>query len=414
MVRMSRISPRLVNWVADHPASPLGWLAAQRFGRPPRDWASRVLSPSDSPLNVLIAPANYAGQASSWAAALRQADPEVDAKSFAVDQGGFQFPADLWVPPAVFHNSARWQRRQLDEARRFSHVLIESLQPPFGRLLGRDLDRQVDAIGAEKVALMCHGTDVRLPSANRMRTPWSPYADSPAAARQEELAARNLDFIARHPELPVFVSTPDLLADVPRAVWCPVSIDIGMWTDPGPRHQRPNVPVVVHAPSKPGVKGTEHIDPVLSRLDREDVIEYRPVRGVRHAEIPGIFKDADIVVDQIGLGSYGVAACEAMASACVVVSHVTEEVRAAVHASTGMALPIVEADPKTLEDVLRRLAADDDRRRRIAARSREFAAVHDGRESARRLLAHWIRTSTDPASRRHPASDRLEQNGTEP
>lgn len=388
-----RVREHVTNWVADHPASAAGRLAAMRFGWPSRHMSTPIVTASaTAEHSVLMAPANYAGQAAEWTKALRTNVDSMDAKNYAVDGGGFGFDADALIPRAVYHNSVSWQREQLAAASRFTHFMIESFQPPFGRYMHRDLYRQIRAVEPAKVALMCHGTDVRLPSLHAQRTPWSPLrSSSSTTARQEILAARNLEFVAANSSLPVFVSTPDLLEDVDRAVWCPVVIDVELWTT-RVRSDQTRVPVVVHAPSKPGVKGTEHIDPILRHLDREGVIRYRPVRDVPHASMPSILRRADIVVDQIGLGSYGVVACEAMASGCAVVSHVTDAVRALVERNTGIPLPILEADPATLDQVVRHLAEDATLRVRLSERGRAFAeAVHDGRESARRLLRHWVR-----------------------
>ena len=68
----------------------------------------------------------------------------------------------------------------------------------------------------------------------------------------------------------------------------------------------------------------------------------------------------------------------------VVVGHVMPEVRAAV----GRSVPIVEATPDQLEDVVRAIAAERDAARATAAEGVAFASeVHDGRRSAGVLQA---------------------------
>lgn len=390
---IEHLSSAASSWVADHPMSLPGRLAALRFGRPAGPPAP-VLAPADVPINVLIAPANYAGQAHAWAQALERYDARVRAQNFSVSAGSFAFVSDAVIDPATYHNSREWQRRQLDEARRFSHLLIEAFQPPFGRLLRRDLKAQMQAVSPTSIALMCHGTDIRLPSAHRSRTPWSPLSGSGSAVqRLEMLAERNLKLVDSHPSIPVFVSTPDLLEDAPRAYWCPVVVETEVWrADPAGGS---DVPVVVHAPSKPGVKGTEHIDPVLARLDDEGVITYQRIQGVPHDQMPGVLRNADMLVDQFGLGSYGVAACEAMAANCTVISHVTDTVRRIVEDETGLSLPIVEADPRTLEHTIRALASDAALREEHARQGLAYvSAVHDGRRSARILMNEWIERHT--------------------
>src|SRR5690606_19320725 len=155
-------------------------------------------------------------------------------------------------------------------------------------------------------------------------------------------------------------------------------------------------PVVAHAPSSKQ-KGSHHIDPVLADLDAQGLIEYRRVQGVPIEEMPRVFGTSDIVIDQFGAADYGVAACEALAAGRVVVSHVGADVRAHIAAETGHDLPIVQADPETLRDVIVRLLADRDEARAVARDGRAFvASVHDGRLAAQ-VLARWLDPSSDPA-----------------
>lgn len=379
---------RAVNWVADHPTSVPGRLATARFGWPARDSLS-VLEPGDAPVRVLIAPANYAGQAHAWCVALEKAAPSVSARNLSLEAGGFGFDSDLVVSQAAYHNSRAWQRAQYAAAHGFTHLLVESFIPPFGRLFGRDLERQVAGLGsASDVAFMCHGTDVRRPSLNRARTALSPFGDDATSRRLEHLALRNLAIVERM-RRPVFVSTPDLLDDVPRAEWCPVVVAPEKWS--APRRTSRGPLRVVHAPSKAGIKGSALIEPVLERLANAGRVRYTPIRGMPNERMPGVLAAADVVVDQFGVGSYGVAACEAMAAGCVVVSHVTDRVRDLVRDRTGLELPIVEAGPRTLERVLLELAADPARRESLARRGAEFVShVHDGRRSAEVLLSEWV------------------------
>lgn len=386
----------IIEWVADHPMSIPGRLAALRLGRPPRDVTVPVTEFVDRPTRVLIAPVNYSAQATEWARALERRSDAVSARSMAVHvPGGFDFAVDAEIPVPTYHNDRRWQRRQFTAvARGATHVLVEAQEPPFGRLMGRDVEKQVTALLASgvDVAFMCHGTDIRLPSRHLTRTEWSMFSDpSVYIDRQEKLAARNralLDRLGR----PVFVSTPDLLADVPSALWCPVVVDVTRWQRSEPEPVRRGGPLrVAHAPSSSVVKGTAQIMPTLERLQEEGVIDLTLVRNTPTAMMPAVFQNADVVVDQFRIGSYGVAACEAMAAGCVVVGHVIEDVRQHVERVTSRPLPIVEATPATLAEALRRLAADGELRAAIAARGAEFVrAVHDGRFSSAVLDEHWL------------------------
>ncbi|MDI6023759.1 hypothetical protein QBL02_09385 [Leucobacter sp. UT-8R-CII-1-4] len=383
---------RLIDRLADAPSSPLGRLAARRYGKPVLGCDTTHFE--EAPVRVLIAPVNYSGQAHAWARSLEVSDPSVSARNFAIDvPGGFSFDADLVVPVPTYHNDQDWQQRQLLASAQATHFLIEAEEPPFGRLFGRSLARQASAIekAGTSVAYMAHGTDARLPSRHIEDNPLSYYL-SPTVylPRAEELAARNIAYLERTGR-PIFVSTPDLLKDLPLAHWCPVVVDPSRW-EVARSPRKPGAPLrVAHAPSVAAVKGTDLILPTLEKLQREGVIEFNLIQGVPSGEMPLAFAQADVLIDQFRSASYGVAACEAMAAGCVVTGQVGDYVRDVVKSTTGADLPIIESTPDSLESVLRSLAADSSLQT-LSEQSISFVReVHDGRLSAQTLFTHWIK-----------------------
>lgn len=382
----------MIDRIADAPTSPIGRIAAKRLGTPAPRGSVGVTAFADRPTRVLIAPVNYSGQGRAWAAALEAADPAISARNMAVDvPGGFSFDADLVVPVGTYHNDPDWQRRQLDAATSATHVLVEAEEPPFGRLFGRSVAAQVDALRRRdvRVAYLGHGVDVRLPSRHLAADEWSYFHDpSVYRARAEMLAARNIELL-RSSGLPLFVSTPDLLLDLPEAAWCPVSVDLDRWGVARQPREADRPLRVVHAPSIAAVKGTSLLVPILERLHEEGVVEFDLIQGVPSADMPQRLARADVVLDQFRLGAYGVVACEAMAAGCVVVGHVSEQARDAVLEASGIPLPIVQATPDTLERVLRQLAAEP-LEPRVAEGRRFVRELHDGRRAARVLLDRWI------------------------
>lgn len=373
-----------------------GHLATLRFGLPRGGRSFPVSTFDDTPVRLMIAPVNYSAQATAWAAALERADPDVSATNMSITvPHGYDFPTGLDVPLAVYHNSRSWQRRQFETvASHASHVLIEAMEAPFGRLFGRSVATQADALERRgvRVAYIQHGTEVRIPSLHAESDPWSYYRDATIdVQRAEQVAQRNVTALSRVPN-PVFVSTPDLLRDLPFATWCPVVVDPAAWrTDR--IEPAPTTPLrVTHAPTNPALKGTPLITPVLQELQDAGVIELQLAHGVPSGDMRALYEHTDVYLDQFRLGSYGVAACEAMAAGCVVIGHVSEQVRTHVQSSTGLELPIVQATPDTVGATLRGLAADRNRLASLRETGSAFVTdVHDGRRSSRVLLDGWIR-----------------------
>lgn len=354
--------------------------------------AAGVSRASDAPCRLFIGPVNSAGQGWAWARAAERL-PGVAAVDFMYRNPTdvFAFPADHSVPTAFFIGNHRWQRLQRRAVGSgFTHVIIESGRHIFGT--DGHVSDQIDALRRRgvRVALVFHGSDIRLPSEHAAAEPDSPFRGDlyPDTARLEENALRNRALVAES-GLPVFVSTPDLLGSVPGATWLPVAVAGERWADaaaaPALERERP---IVVHAPSNAGLKGSGLITATMQRLDAEGLIEYREIAGVPAERMPEIYGAADIVLDQFSLGIYGVAAVEALASGRLVVSHVSAESRSVVKDSIGLDLPVVEARASELERLLRDVVADRPRFQRIARSGPGFVeAVHSGARSADALRA---------------------------
>lgn len=362
--------------------------------RAARRWADRraahragTTRVASAGVRLLIGPVNSAGQGYAWARAAERL-PGVAAADFMYRDPAdvFAYPADHSVPTVFFRTNEPWQRAQRRAVRRrFSHVLIESGRQVLGA--APDTAGQIDELRRSglRVALVWHGSDIRRPSRNALHEPDSPFRDGayPETERLEEIVDAH-HRLMQETGAPVFVSTPDLLAEVPHATWLPVVVDVDRWRTAAPTAPLARErPVVVHAPSNAGLKGSGLIEHTMRALHAEGVVEYRELRALPAAEMPRVYGEADIVLDQFALGIYGAAACEAMASGRLVISHVADSTRALVRERTGIALPIMEATAQTLEQTIRRVCADPAAAQKTAADGPRFVrAVHDGSRSA--------------------------------
>jgi glycosyltransferase involved in cell wall biosynthesis len=143
-------------------------------------------------------------------------------------------------------------------------------------------------------------------------------------------------------------------------------------------------PLIVHAPSSRRRKGTEHVVAALEGLDADLEL----VEGLRHDEAFERYRAADIVVDQLNAGWYGLFAIEAMALGKPVVTFLHEEAVRRTEQAFGTSVPLVSATAETLREALRPLVADPVRRRELGAASRAYVErVHDLEQVTDRLLA---------------------------
>ena len=386
VARLSTVSKRIVGGALSQlPDSVTGRLLPGHYRFRVNDIPPAPVFASTSP-SLLIAPTNFAGQGFQWAAAVRDRGA-AQALSLAVAKpGDYAHAVDVRVPVGVYAASTSWSRDlRRAVANEVSHVLVEAGRRPLGSVLTESLDDQVRWMLDRGIVVgyLAHGSDLRLPSRHVEREPDSPFRHGLARefSRWEWLVRDNLALIARH-GLPTLVSTPDLLLDIPSAHWLPVVIDPQAWRSDSPVLERP-VPRVVHAPSRGVVKGSELVDAAMAPLVEEGLIEYQRVAGVPHREMPEVYRDADVVLDQFRIGDYGVAACEAMAAGRLVISRVSANARDAVAAQVPGGLPVVEASARDLESTMRAVLDDRDSYRLMAARGPDFvSALHDGVRSA--------------------------------
>jgi hypothetical protein len=178
------------------------------------------------------------------------------------------------------------------------------------------------------------------------------------------------------------VGSYDALRWVPDAHVVPPGLDLRDYMRVPPKDSQRAV--VLHAPSSRKRKGTEHVVAACEGLDVElDIVE-----GVRHDEARRQYERADIIVDQLNAGWYGIFALEAMALGKPVLSYLREEAVRATEREMGVDVPIVPVTKETLRERIAELAASPEERRRIGASSRAYVEhVHDADKGADRLIA---------------------------
>jgi hypothetical protein len=182
------------------------------------------------------------------------------------------------------------------------------------------------------------------------------------------------------------VGSYDAIRWIPDAEVVPVGLDLSKY-DPTPVLRNGTVRIV-HAPTKRTVKGTEAVIAACEQLPVElDLIE-----NLRHNEAIERYRQADIVVDQLKVGWYGVFAIEGMALAKPVVTFLHDEAVERTEGAFGIDMPIVSATEETLLERLRPLVESAEERRRLGEAGRAYVEhVHDAEKVADRLIEIYER-----------------------
>jgi hypothetical protein len=185
------------------------------------------------------------------------------------------------------------------------------------------------------------------------------------ASRRSTIAS-----VDRLADLVLYVN-PELGHFLPRGHFLPYgNVDVeAIRPTPAPARARP---LVLHAPSDPSIKGTAAITEALQALQSEFDFELRLVHGLPHEEAMALYRDADLLVDQVLAGWYGGLAVELMAMGKPVACYLRDEDLGFIPPAMRDDLPVLRVDPRTLADDLRRILAGRAGWAVASRRSREF------------------------------------------
>lgn len=246
----------------------------------------------------------------------------------------------------------------------YAHSLL-----PFGLdlMLLKSLDK--------KIFFEFHGSELR-GQINNIKYPY--FHSILRVKRQSKLIKKEIEYadgIILH-DIELKPHLPEV--DVPVYI-VPLRVDLSMLTPVFP-DVRVKKPVVVHAPSNRGSKGSNWIIEAANKL--KDRIDFVLVENKSQDEAIEIYIKADIIIDQISVGAYGVFAIECMALGKPVLSYISDEVRK----SLPNTCPIQSIEPDTIYDVLNKLSCNPDLRRNIGMQGRKYVEeYHDYTKNAKLL-----------------------------
>lgn len=131
-------------------------------------------------------------------------------------------------------------------------------------------------------------------------------------------------------------------------------------------------PLMVHAPSRTGIKGTTLIQQAIDNLQNEGhKFKFEQIEGMVNSKLRERLMDADILVDELFLHGPGMLGAEAMLAGCAVVTRTLETHKEVFDP------PVLEVTPATLYQQLKLLLSDLELRKTLAERGRKFATTHN-------------------------------------
>lgn len=333
-------------------------------------------------MKVLHLPSNVASQISTTVRGLKLIG--IDARGLVTSETGAFFRSndgvDVLPPPPPLPRSVPWA---VAHGRRVWSVLsaiarTDVLHWHYGdSALPRQLDISWTELLHKKGVAEFWGSDIRIAEIAKSDNPYfSKYAP---AEYQEQLTSRGSNEKQRrfgHAGFHCLVPDGELLSYVQTNLFAKTHLvrQRIMTSDyasapPDPAIRRP---LIVHSPSNPKLKGTEFVLAAVEKLRSKLEFEFRLIQNMPRSQALSLVAQADVFVDQLIMGSHGLAALEAMAFGKPVICFIKPSLKQSYPAD----LPIVSANPDNLFEVLGALIRDGSLRQQSGLRSRAYVEKH--------------------------------------
>lgn len=254
------------------------------------------------------------------------------------------------------------------------------------------IDLKILRLFRKKIVFQYWGCDIRLKTVALLSEKRSTCDDCIRTCQNSRKLRDNMTHL-RYADFRVYGGS-DAIRMVPDAMYIPLAVDLEYWrpADVIPEEHRiasiPGVVKVLHpfenAKSRGDQKGTRFIRKAIDELKAEGLkVEYYFLDGVPYEAMKYYYQQADIVAVQLLMGTYSGVSVEAMAMGKPVVCYLNGD---AIRLLPGDN-PIVNADPDTVKDVIRKLVVNGSLRSELGAKGRRYIEQH---HDAVKLAAQYV------------------------
>ena len=331
-------------------------------------------------MRVLHAPVNMAGQATIISESLQKLGVESDVLLFNRHPFGYSGEKSLDLK----------KRRLLGEkiavlAYNFLRCIIDYdiFHFHFGlSLLPKNIDLPVLKLLGKKMVMHYWGDDIRQ---NDIAVKYTCLSREDLRElypeRRDELQRKKVEKLNKDVNISI-VGDFQLLPYSPQSIVIKQVIDLSRWDYVG-AEKKPGAVKIVHAPSNQRIKGTKYILSAINKLiDDGANIDFVLLENMSNEQVKKHCREADIIVDQLLLESYGIFAIECMALGKPVLCRIDDE-----FIKYYPDVPIMVTDPENLYENLNKLIDNAALREDLGRRGRNFVEkVHDSHKIAIQLL----------------------------
>ncbi|MGG0718533.1 glycosyltransferase family 4 protein [Robertmurraya massiliosenegalensis] len=289
----------------------------------------------------------------------------VDATACHFTSNRYQFKPDLCLN--LENLSTKEREQKLSEFLNEAIAEYDIFHFHFGESFFPD-KRDLETIrrAGKKMVMHHHGSDVRIFSVARKMNPhirvkpeWT-----------EKKIRQNLQVLSNYIDH-AFIQDYELYAYIQpyykEIHVIPHTLDVSRIQPVYPEAKK--VPLVVHAPTRRDLKGTDQIEKAVNQLKREGVpFQFQLIEGMTYEQTKEWLSKADIVIDQLRIGAYGYVSTESMAFGKPVICYLRKDVMK----TYSPGLPIVNADPGNIKKVLKDLISSPHKWKELGMQGRQY------------------------------------------
>ncbi len=250
----------------------------------------------------------------------------------------------------------------------------------YGRSFFLNHELSILKLCNKKIFYEFHGSDIRNNEIAHKRNKYFPAneVNQSRMIKRNETICQKADGIILH-DYELFAYLPE---EGEKVHFVPLRIDTGAFT---PVYPDPAVDkiTIVHAPSNPKIKGTPYVIEAINELKKKYPIDFILVQNKTQDEARKIYEKADIIIDQLIIGTYGVFALEGMALGKPVITYIMNDMLK----TFPDELPIQNANIDNIKSVIENLIIHPELRKQIGMASRKYVEdYHDYRKIAAYLM----------------------------
>lgn len=236
------------------------------------------------------------------------------------------------------------------------------------------------------------GSDIRIPEIAFKHHDYWKYAESYLKQLNSEVIKHNITLFSKWIDHCI-VNDHEMLSyvknDYKHIHMIGLPIDLTKYTYVVPAIR--NTLHIVHAPTNPEVKGSCFFEHAIHNLSKKYSIKYTRVEKMDHKEALEIFKNADIICDQLIIGTYGSLAVECMAMGKCIATFINPNFQPAHNEE----IPMWALNIDNIESRLEELIASSTLRQSLSQKARAYVEKNNDLDKIGAQLLALYQTQSD-------------------